>query len=90
MRTELDLTVPDFLQRTTEEKMNSLKRIHAITNDFAASDWLKAAVLTILERDCVDAARDAEILAEIARARANEIASYHLEAGHLTPGEEVS
>ncbi len=70
--------------------MNSLERIMAVRNDFSASDWLKSAVETLLHRDPVDAARDAEFLADIARDRVGEIALYHLEAGHLTPGKETA
>lgn len=39
----------------------------AIIEDPTASDWLKAALLSALDRDPVDAAADAEILAAALR-----------------------
>jgi hypothetical protein len=45
----------------------------AILNDFAASDWLKLALVSALERDPVDAAADAEILAAILRERCEAV-----------------
>ncbi|MGH8159244.1 MAG: hypothetical protein ACREPQ_14080 [Rhodanobacter sp.] len=44
-----------------------------ILADPSASFWLKAALTSALERDCVDAANDAELLAEVLAQRANEI-----------------
>ena len=40
--------------------------------DPTASHWLKQAVKALLARDCVDAARDAEVLARVMRQRAND------------------
>jgi enoyl-CoA hydratase/carnithine racemase len=39
----------------------------AILNDPAASSWLKLALVSALERDPVDAANDAEVLAAVLR-----------------------
>jgi len=44
-----------------------------ILNDPAASDWLRQALQAALERDPVDAANDAEALAQILIARAERI-----------------
>jgi hypothetical protein len=45
----------------------------AILNDFAASDWLKLALVSALERDPVDAANDAEVLAAALRVRCDAV-----------------
>jgi hypothetical protein len=50
----------------------------AILNDSAASDWLKDALSGALTRDPVDAANDAEIVAQVLRLRAEAV----LEALH--------
>jgi hypothetical protein len=50
--------------------MSTVERILA---DPAASHWLKAALLAALERDPVDAANDAEALAQALEERAAEI-----------------
>ena len=36
-----------------------------ILADPSASDWLKSAIRALLNRDCVDAANDAELLARL-------------------------
>jgi hypothetical protein len=41
-----------------------------ITDDPAASDWLKNALLEAINRDPVDAAEDAEVLCRILKLRA--------------------
>lgn len=41
----------------------------AILNDPAASNWLKLALVSALERDPVDAAADVEVLAAVLRER---------------------
>ena len=43
-----------------------------ILNDFSASYWLKNALKTALERDPVDAAHDAEVLADTLKRRMNK------------------
>lgn len=45
----------------------------AILNDPAASDWLKLALVSALERDPVDAANDAEVLAAVLRERCDAV-----------------
>jgi hypothetical protein len=45
----------------------------AILNDFAASNWLKLALTSALERDPVDAANDAEVLAAVLRERCDAV-----------------
>jgi len=45
----------------------------AILNDPAASDWLKLALVSALERDPVDAAADAEVLAAVLRERCDAV-----------------
>ena len=47
--------------------------IEQVLNDPAASDWLKSALRSALERDCIDAATDAAALANLLSDRA----SYH-------------
>lgn len=47
--------------------------IAKILADPSASYWLKNALKTSLERDCVDAARDAQILSEILGERCTEL-----------------
>jgi hypothetical protein len=42
----------------------------SVTDDPAASDWLKNALLEAINRDPVDAAGDAEVLCRILRLRA--------------------
>lgn len=44
-----------------------------ILNDPAASDWLKLALASALERDPVDAANDAEVLAAVLRGRCEAV-----------------
>lgn len=39
--------------------------IEDVLRDFAASQWLKTALRTALDRDPVDAANDAEVLARL-------------------------
>ena len=47
--------------------------IDRILRDPAASRWLKSALATALERDPVDAANDAEVLAELLDRRCRRI-----------------
>lgn len=51
----------------------SEQRIHAYLNDPGESDWIKRAIGDLLERDCLDAANDAERLASLFGQRADEI-----------------
>lgn len=68
-----------MLRRNKVTDMNSkafLKANQAVTavlKDPAASDWLKATLRSALSRDAVDAANDAELLADILRARADAL-----------------
>lgn len=43
--------------------------IRRVLDDPAASDWLKRALRLALDRDAVDAAHDAEVLADLLRGR---------------------
>ena len=56
------LSRPDFDEVTVEALLTSL----------STSDWLKRALRTALNRDVVDAANDAEILARVLSARAEQ------------------
>jgi hypothetical protein len=47
--------------------------IKAVLNDDAASDWLRQALWGALERDAIDAANDAEVLARLLRERADAV-----------------
>lgn len=47
----------------------ALPSIEDVLSDFAASDWLKKALRSALDRDVVDAANDAEVLAQLLNAR---------------------
>jgi len=47
--------------------------IRAVLSNPAASLWLKDALRSALERDRVDAANDAEVLAELLEERCQEI-----------------
>jgi len=46
--------------------------IEDVLRDFAASQWLKTALRTALDRDPVDAANDAEVLARLLAERCFE------------------
>lgn len=48
-------------------------KVQQILNDPSASDWLKTALRAQLERDPVDAANDADVLAEILRLKLAEV-----------------
>ena len=59
--------------------------IEQVLNDPAASDWLKSALRSALERDCIDAATDAAALANLLSDRASAIltaANSHPISGH--------
>jgi len=45
--------------------------IMRILGDYSTSDWLRRAYRELANRDAVDATADAELLAEIMRARLN-------------------
>ena len=49
------------------------ERVERILADPYASDWLKRALRSAVERDAVDAANDAAYLAELLGDRADEI-----------------
>lgn len=50
--------------------METVDRIAAVMADRSASDWLRVSLETALSRDPVDAANDAEFLAELLASRA--------------------
>ncbi|WP_338333721.1 hypothetical protein [Acetobacter sp. LMG 32666] len=64
--------------------------IETILNDPAASDWLKACLQSALTRDAVDAANDAQHLAEVLVARSDQLL-HHVVHPHSQPsnGREV-
>ena len=56
--------------------------ISRVLRDPNVSNWLKSTVIDSLERDPIDAANDAEILAALLQARAEVILSGEM-VGHL-------
>ncbi|ANJ76581.1 hypothetical protein PQH03_28655 [Ralstonia insidiosa] len=48
-------------------------KVQQVLNDPSTSDWLKNALRAQLERDPVDAANDADVLAEIFRSKLAEV-----------------
>ena len=55
--------------------MAKLAEIEQVLADPAASFWLKGALSSALDRDPVDAANDAEVLAQLLDRRCQEILS---------------
>ncbi|MFC0698161.1 hypothetical protein [Paraburkholderia humisilvae] len=53
--------------------MTSAERIQQVLDSPSTSYWLKNALRALLERDAVDATRDAELLVELMVARLNEM-----------------
>lgn len=53
--------------------MTTRQRISEVINNPATSNWLSESLLTALRRDPVDAANDAEVLAEILANQVNEL-----------------
>lgn len=53
--------------------MTTIEKIQQVIDSPSTSFWLKAALRALLDRDALDAARDAELLAELMVARLNEI-----------------
>jgi hypothetical protein len=47
--------------------------VHAICADPSTSFWLKDALKTLLQRDAVDSAKDARLLADIMQSRLEEL-----------------
>lgn len=58
--------------------------IETILNDPAASNWLKTSLQSALSRDAVDAANDAQNLAEVLVARSDQLVR-QLATPHLQP-----
>ena len=58
---------PTYL--TLEQELDALDLMQAITDDPAASDWLKRAVAELWERDVVDALNDLDVLREVLEAK---------------------
>jgi hypothetical protein len=54
-----------------------LPEIATVLDDPAASFWLKACLCSALSRDPVDAANDAEVLAQMLERRCRDILSRH-------------
>jgi hypothetical protein len=50
---------------TGKRQEHELPTIEEVVRDPSASSWLKAALRSALERDSVDAANDAEVLARL-------------------------
>ena len=65
--------------------MDSLHTLYKTLGDPVAHDSLKAAIRAFINCDPVDAANDAEWLAEVMQLRAREVAKLALEEGHLRP-----
>jgi len=61
-----------------------MSSIDDILTDQEASEWLKSALRSALERDPVDAANDAEVLAQLLEERADRI----LRAWHNDGGDD--
>lgn len=55
--------------------MNTAEKIQQLLDSPSTSYWLKTALRALLERDPLDAASDAEVLADVMGARMNEILS---------------
>jgi hypothetical protein len=53
--------------------MTTIEKIQQVIDSPSTSFWLKSALRALFERDALDAARDAELLAELMVARLNEI-----------------
>lgn len=53
--------------------MTAQEKANRILKSNGASYWLKDAIKALWNRDCVDAARDARILAEVIEQRADEV-----------------
>lgn len=60
--------------------MNTAEKIQHLLDSPSTSYWLKSALRTLLERDALDAASDAEVLAEVMGTRLKEILS-HAQSG---------
>lgn len=61
--------------------MTSDQRIKEILDSPSASYWLKKTLTAALERDCIDAVNDCEVLFEILQMRATEkVAKLHNDA----------
>lgn len=56
-------------------EMKRLPLIEEVISDPAASNWLKNALMAALQRDAVDAANDASLLAALLERRANVLLS---------------
>jgi hypothetical protein len=54
---------------------DELPEIAAVLHDPAASSWLKTCLCSALSRDPVDAANDAEVLAELLELRCRDVLS---------------
>jgi hypothetical protein len=54
---------------------SELPEIAAVLHDSAASSWLKTSLCSALSRDSVDAANDAEVLAQLLERRCRAILS---------------
>ncbi|MCK5934080.1 hypothetical protein SAMN06297251_10887 [Fulvimarina manganoxydans] len=64
----------DLSQFSQEHSPEALEaRMALLCEDPACSDWLKDAIRSALERDPVDAANDAEILADLLAKRCNSL-----------------
>ncbi|EHP44178.1 hypothetical protein OR16_04342 [Cupriavidus basilensis OR16] len=55
------------------ELLNIDGRIQAVLTSATTSHWLRQALIKALQRDCVDAARDAHLLAELLNQRCDSL-----------------
>lgn len=65
----------------SKDALNAINaEINAVLNEPSVSYWLKKALQAALDRDCVDAEHDAQILADLLARRAQCVESFSLAA----------
>lgn len=58
-------------------KSQNEQLIARILSSPSTSNWLRNAMLSALDRDCVDASRDAQLLATVISTRTDELLTHH-------------
>lgn len=61
------------------------RRKAEVLRAFDASDWLKGAVAQLCAKDVVDAVKDAELLLDLMRLRADEVFSHATRVAAASP-----